>query len=142
MPQLFELTDALAPHSQSASTTDNTSEAPIEPHFDPVIVNLIDALLNSFASTFDRGRLTESRLSPASIGLAAELYRQLGTGSRARYALLQLLAADDRSAAMAAFADCIAADPPADARQIGIAFLPLFQRTDYAAAASLSQAAR
>ena len=133
LPRLFELSDALA-----APRADG-SEVSSEPRFDPVEVNLIDALLNSFASTSDRDRMAESRLTTAYVGRAAELYRQLGSTSRARYVLLQWLAADGRPAAMRAFADCMSADPPSEPRQIGMAFLPLFQRTDYAADALFPQ---
>ncbi|MBL9125014.1 MAG: HEAT repeat domain-containing protein [Planctomycetaceae bacterium] len=121
LPQLLALADALGADQQ----------APL----DPLAVALLDTLLARCASTLHPSRLAESGLSDATLREAAELYRRLGSTSRGRYVLLQLLAADGRPAALAAFAEAMAADPPGEPQQIGIAFLPLFQQADLPAAA-------
>ncbi len=71
------------------------------------------------------------RLSPDAVADAMRLYRALGSGSRARHQLLRLLAASEEHAALVAFADLAASDPPREAQDILLAFVPLFQSKTY-----------
>lgn len=65
---------------------------------------------------------------------ATSLYQWLGADSQARHLLLACLAASDRRDALAAFAELVVADPPARPQDAALAFVPLFQRRDDAAA--------
>jgi hypothetical protein len=58
----------------------------------------------------------------------ASLYRQLGPSSGVRHLLLRVLTANGREAALRAFVDAVLADPPEEARQSDLAFVPLFQQ--------------
>lgn len=65
----------------------------------------------------------------------AAQYAKLLAADPARTQLLRLLAAGDSAAALAIFADLVARDPPTDSRQVALAFVPLFQRSEYPAEA-------
>lgn len=69
--------------------------------------------------------------APDPLADAVRLYRELGTNSRARHQVLRLLAASAEHAALVAFAELMASDPPRDAEDIMLAFMPLFQNKDY-----------
>jgi len=73
-------------------------------------------------------------LKPSTISRAIELYRWLGPPSQARHCLLTLLAGSGCSEALAAFAELIVADPPGRPQDAALAFVPLFQRRNNAAA--------
>lgn len=65
---------------------------------------------------------------PASI---AQIYGQLGPGSRARCVLLQWLAAAGRENELRTFVKLLVEDPPLDDQGVGLAVSPLLQRRDY-----------
>jgi hypothetical protein len=68
-----------------------------------------------------------ARLSATSIGRMVTLYHLLGHDSTSRHHLLRALAADGQPASLRAFAAAIVADPPQQARDCDLAFVPLFQ---------------
>lgn len=70
----------------------------------------------------------ESALGPESVDRIARLYRRLGPPSRARHRLLRLLGASGSTEALETFAELIVSDPPTDATDAALAFVPLFQR--------------
>jgi hypothetical protein len=70
-------------------------------------------------------------LTAESVAAAAELYRRLGQASRARQHLLRLLAGSGQRIALAAFAELTVSDPPGDANDVLLAFVPLFQHKNY-----------
>jgi HEAT repeat protein len=74
-------------------------------------------------------------LSAAAIADVAATYRQLGPASESRHHLSRWLAADGSAAALAQFAELMAVDPPREARQADLAFVPLFQGSAPAVAA-------
>lgn len=132
LPQLLELADAFATRQAQPAATEATSAAS---HFDTAGAAVLDALLLKLAGQLDLRGQHDLGLSDAALARSAELYGRLGRASRARYVLLQILALDGRPRALAAFADRIVEDPPGDPREIGMAFLPLFQQGHYAAGA-------
>lgn len=70
-------------------------------------------------------------LTPDCVDQTTQLYRQLGSNSRARHQLLRLLAASGQRAALAAFTELIVTDPPGNANEALLAFVPLFQHKSY-----------
>jgi hypothetical protein len=89
------------------------------------LADLVDALVRESASRGDT--LHGASISGASINQVASAYRALGARSRTRHHLLRLLAASGERAALAAFADLLAADPPAQSSEVALAFAPLLQ---------------
>lgn len=70
---------------------------------------------------------TPQALTSDAVADVVRLYRELGSDSRARHHLLRLLAATEEHAALVAFAEVVASDPPREAQDILLAFVPLFQ---------------
>jgi hypothetical protein len=70
-------------------------------------------------------------LTPGAVAQAANLYRRLGRESRARHQLLRLLAAGGERDALEAFSELMVAEPPADANELILSFVPLFQNKNY-----------
>ncbi len=66
-------------------------------------------------------------LPAGAIGRIVTLYHLLGHDSTSRHHLLRALAADGQEAALRAFAAAIVSDPPQQARDCDLAFVPLFQ---------------
>jgi len=90
------------------------------------LADLVDALARG--SDASRGdRLRGALLSGASIDRIVSVYLKSGAHSRARHHLLRLLAASGERAALAAFAELFAAEPPCNSSEAALAFAPLFQ---------------
>ncbi|HVX12837.1 MAG TPA: HEAT repeat domain-containing protein [Pirellulales bacterium] len=70
-------------------------------------------------------------LDTAAVTLAAQIYRQLGSTSRARHHLLRLLAASGQRDALKAFTELVVSDPPGESNEVLLAFVPLFQHKTY-----------
>lgn len=70
-------------------------------------------------------------LNAEAVASASQIYGDLGRASRARHQLLRLLAASGQRTALVAFAELIVSDPPTDANEILMAFVPLFQHKTY-----------
>jgi hypothetical protein len=76
--------------------------------------------------------LAES-LTPESVRQAARLYRQLGPASRARHQLLRLLAGSGQRGALETFGELLVTEPPSEANEVILSFVPLFQHKNYPA---------
>jgi hypothetical protein len=70
-------------------------------------------------------------LTPEAVTHAVLLYRNLGGASRARHQLLRLLAGSGQRRALAAFSELMATDPPGEANEVLLSFVPLFQHKSY-----------
>lgn len=70
-------------------------------------------------------------LAPETVTHVAELYRRLGQASRARHQLLRLLAGSGQWRALQAFSELMVTDPPGDANEVLLSFVPLFQHKSY-----------
>jgi hypothetical protein len=66
-------------------------------------------------------------LAHVNIADIAAAYRQLGPTSDSRHVLARRLTADGSPAALTQFAELMADDPPREARQADLVFVPLFQ---------------
>jgi len=75
------------------------------------------------------------------VALIARLYREFGSAHGSRHHLLRALAADGGDAAWSTFATLISTDPPADAADAALVFVPLFQRRDFDASLLFPQLA-
>jgi hypothetical protein len=85
-----------------------------------------------FRHVLQRGAAEDAApLEDAILLQAAALYRHLGVSSAARAYLPCLLTAARTPSALAAFADLMIADPPADLNLVAAIFGPLFQHRDY-----------
>jgi hypothetical protein len=81
------------------------------------------------------GQRAWNRLTPRSRSAAVETYRRLGSPSRVRHAILQLLAASRGTDDLRFLVDLLVDDPPADATAAAMAVGGLFQHRDYDARA-------
>jgi hypothetical protein len=70
-------------------------------------------------------------LTVEAVEAATQLYRDLGPQSHARHQLLRLLAASGWRPALTAFTELMVTDPPHDAKEVLLAFVPLFQHKGY-----------
>jgi hypothetical protein len=73
-------------------------------------------------------RASEGGIDEQRVAQIVNLYGQLGRASGVRHLLLRVLAGNGGEAALRAFVETILADPPGDARQCDLAFVPLFQQ--------------
>ena len=70
-------------------------------------------------------------LPPESVDEVARVYGQLGRACRARHQLLRLLAGSGQRRALEAFSELMVTDPPGDANEVLLSFVPLFQHKSY-----------
>jgi hypothetical protein len=70
-------------------------------------------------------------LAADTVDQLVQLYRRLGKKSRARHQLLRLLGGSGQRRALEAFSELMVTDPPGEANEVLLSFVPLFQHKSY-----------